>query len=92
MLRAIILPIFRSARLCVTACGIIHPRRCRRSPGSGGTPLPDNVVSALYQSCKTQSSAPEDGQNNFPKHVELIGIVNEPLLLHPVGCLYYLYK
>ena len=22
-------------------------------------------------SCNTQSSAPEDGQNNFPKHVEL---------------------
>ena len=24
----------------------------------------------------TQSSAPEDGQNNCPKHVELTGIVN----------------
>ena len=42
-------------------------------------------------SCNTQSSAPEDGQNNFPKHVELTGIINKPLLLHPVGCLYYLY-
>ena len=41
-------------------------------------------------SCNTQSSAPEDGQNNFPKHVELIGIINKPLLLHLVGCLYYL--
>ena len=39
----------------------------------------------------TQSSAPEDGQNNCPKHVELIGIINKPLLLHLVGCLYYLY-
>ena len=39
----------------------------------------------------TQSSAPEDGQNNYPKHAELIGIINEPLLLHLVGCLYYLY-
>ena len=26
----------------------------------------------------TQSSAPEDGQNNFPKHVELTGIINKP--------------
>ena len=43
-------------------------------------------------SCNTQSSAPEDGQNNFPKHVELTGIINEPLLLHLVGCLYYLYQ
>ena len=41
--------------------------------------------------CNTQFSAPEDGQNNCPKHVELTGIINKPLLLHPVGCLYYLY-
>ena len=40
----------------------------------------------------TQSRAPEDGQNNFPKHVELTGIINKPLLLHLVGCLYYLYQ
>ena len=30
-------------------------------------------------SCNTQSSAPEDGQNNFPKHVELTGIIYKPL-------------
>jgi len=41
-------------------------------------------------SCNTQSGAPEDGRNHRPKHVELIGIINEPLLLHLVGCLYYL--
>ena len=39
----------------------------------------------------TQSSAPEDGKNNCPKHVELTGIINKPLLLHLVGCIYYLY-
>ena len=39
----------------------------------------------------TQSSAPEDGQNNCAKHVDLTGIINKPLLLHLVGCLYYLY-
>jgi len=39
-------------------------------------------------SCNVQSSAPEDGQNNFPKHVELTGIINK----HLVGCLYYLYQ
>ena len=33
----------------------------------------------------TQSSAPEDGRDHRPKHVELIGIVNKPLLLHLVG-------
>jgi len=29
MFRAMISPIFRSIRLCVTACGIMHPRCCR---------------------------------------------------------------
>ena len=43
-------------------------------------------------SCNTQSSAPEDGQKNCPKLVELTGIINKPFLLHLVGCLYYLYQ
>ena len=42
-------------------------------------------------SCNSQSSVPEDGQNNCPKHVELTGIFNKPLLLHLVCGLYYLY-
>ena len=56
MFRALIPPIFRSTKLYVTACGIMHPRCCRR-----------------------------------PKHVELIGILNKPLLLHLVGvCITYI--
>jgi len=43
-------------------------------------------------SCNTQSSAPEDGQNNCLKRAELTGIINKPLLLHLVGCLYYLHQ
>ena len=35
-------------------------------------------------SCKIQSSAPEDRRDQRPKHVELIGIINKPLLLHLV--------
>ena len=27
--------------------------------------------------CNTLSSAPEDGRNNRPKHVEVIGIINK---------------
>jgi len=27
-----------------------------------------------------------------PKHVEMTGIINKPLLLHLVGCIYYLYQ
>jgi len=38
----------------------------------------------------TQSSVLEDGQNNCLKHVELTEIINKPLLLHLVGCLFYL--
>ena len=41
-------------------------------------------------SCNTQSSAPDDGRNNLPKHVELIGIIKNPLLFLLVDCLYYL--
>ena len=54
MFREMILPSFRSTRLCVTACGIMDPR---------------------------QSSAPEDGQNNCPKHVQLTGIMNKPVII-----------
>ena len=42
-------------------------------------------------SCNGQSCAPEDGRNNCPKYVELTAIIYKPLLLHLVGCLYYLY-
>jgi len=41
MFREIILPILRSTRLCVTACGIMHPRCCRLVAG--------NIVAPLYQ-------------------------------------------
>ena len=82
MFREIILPIFRSTRLFVTACGIIHPRCCR--------PATSWVHYTTH--CNTQSSAPEDGLNNFPKHVELTGINNKPLLLNLIGCLFNLYQ
>ena len=36
-------------------------------------------------SCNTRSSAHEDGRDHRPKHVEVIGIINKPLLLHLVG-------
>ena len=38
------------------------------------------------------ASAPEDGRNHRPEHVELIGINNKPLFLHLVGCIYYVYQ
>ena len=51
-----------------------------------------SIVGALYHKLQTQSSSPEDGRNYRPKHVELIGIINKPLLLHLVGCLYYCFR
>jgi hypothetical protein len=51
-----------------------------------------HLYSALYYKLYTQSRAPEDGRNYRPKHVELIGIINKPLLLHLFDCLYYLYQ
>ena len=55
--------------------------------------LVSSSVGALYQNLYIQSKrAPEDGRNHRPKHVELIGIINKTLLLHLVGCLYYLYQ
>ena len=83
MFRAIILPIFRSTRLYVTACGINAPTMLQ----AGGRQHRGCIIPRAV----TQSSAPEDGQNNCTKHVELTGIINKPLLLHLVGCLYYLY-
>ena len=73
----IILPIFRSTRLCYSFWLLATGRQHR------GCIIPKAV---------TQSSAPENGQNNCPKHVELIGIINKLLLLHLVGCLYYLFQ
>ena len=42
-------------------------------------------------SCNTQSSVPEDGRDQRPKHIELIGIINKPLLLHLFG-VYVIYS
>ena len=47
-----------------------------------------SIVRALYHKLETQSSAPEDGRNYCPKQVELIEIINKPLLLHLVDYLY----
>ena len=71
-----------------TGCGVMHPRCCwpvawkRRNSASR---LPADIPVHYTTSCNTQSSAPEDGRIQRPKHVELIGIINKQLLLHLVG-------
>jgi hypothetical protein len=36
-----------------------------------------SIVGALYHKLQSQSSAPEDGRNYRPKHVELIVIIKK---------------
>ena len=53
MFREIILPIFRSTRLCVTVCGIMRPHDVAgRWPATSWVHYTTN--------CNTQSSAPEE--------------------------------
>jgi hypothetical protein len=66
-------------------CGIMHQRFCRP------TGRPATLWVHYTTSCNTPSKAPEDGQNNCPKHIVLTGIINKPLLLHLFVCLFYLY-
>ena len=84
MFRAMISPILRITRLC---------RLCYSLWYNAPTMLPnyEPAESSLHYttSCNKQSSAPEDGRNHRLKHVELNGIINKPLLVHLVGCLYY---
>jgi len=65
MFRATILLIFRSIRLCNTACGMLYPSPDHR---------PATYWVQHTTSCITQSNAREDEQKFCPKHVELIWI------------------
>jgi len=47
------------------------------------------TLQCIIQQAMKTVCAPVDGRNYRPKHVELIGIINKPLLLRLVGCLYY---
>ena len=69
--------------MCVTACGLMHPRCCRPIAWKRSFPLPGYRPATSWVPY-TQSSAPEDGRDQRPKHVELIGIINKPLFLHLV--------
>ena len=53
-----------------TACGIKHRRYCLQAASS-----------ALHTTSCKQSSAPEDGRNYRPKHVELIEIINKTIIV-----------
>ena len=47
MFREIILPIFRSTRLSLTACGIMHPRCCRPEAGGSAHTVKENAEALL---------------------------------------------
>ena len=84
MFRKIILPIFRNTRLCVNSLWYNAPTMLQ----AGGR----QHRGCVKPQAVTQSSVPEEWQNNYPKYVELTGIINKSLLLHLVGYLYYLYQ
>jgi hypothetical protein len=79
------------ALLCSSSRGqIVLIQHLVSSLSVDGYRLPaDNIVGAIYHKLQTQSSAPEDVRNHRPKYAELFGIINKPLLLHLVGCIYY---
>ena len=82
------------------SCFAIRPTICEFSPNTDKC-HPQLIVRPatgrqhrgciISQAVTHRLSAPEDGQNNSPKYVKLIGVINKPLLLHLVGFLYYLY-
>ena len=53
MFREIILPIFRSTRLCVTACGVMNPPRCCRPKAGNITPLLNTGNTCNFSTAKT---------------------------------------
>jgi len=67
----------------------MHPRCCQPvvwKRRNSAAKLPAGIIPVHYTtSCNTQSIAPEDERDHRPKHVELIGIINKPLLVHLVG-------
>jgi hypothetical protein len=95
MFRAIISPILRS-----TDC--VYSLWCYAPPMLPAGNLDEveqviRVTGRQHRRCIIAQAvdtvcAPEDGRNYRLKHVELIGVINKPLLLHLVSCLYYRLK
>ena len=64
-----------------TVCGIKYRQCCLLVTRMRWNWSPvGSIVGALYHKLQTQSSAPEDGQNYRPKHVELIEIINKIII------------
>ena len=75
MFRAFILPIFRNTRLCVTACGTM--------PVAGWQHRRCIIPQAVTHSLVVLKMG-----KIISRHAELTGIINKPLLLRLVGCLF----
>ena len=60
----------------------LHCRKCFRYDEQRSSFHTEGLIIPVSSTCF--------GQLFSPKHVELTGIIIKPLLLHLVGCLYYL--
>ena len=78
MFQAIILPIFRNTRLCVTACGITHPQCCRQHRGC----IIPQAVKHSFALLRMGKKLPETCWADWN--------INKLLLSHLVGLLHYL--
>jgi hypothetical protein len=84
MFRAVILPIFRSTRLCYS---LWYNAPTMLPAGDGqhrGFIIPQAVTHSLVLL--------KMGKIIARNMLSCLGIINKPLLLHLVGCLYYLYQ
>ena len=85
MFREIILPIFRSIRLCVTACGIMHPML----PATGRQYRGCIILQAVTHSLVLLKMGKIIALNML-RWLELL--ISRYCCIYLVGCLYYLYQ
>ena len=93
MFRAVILPIFRSTRLCVTACGIMYTRCCRPVAWIRIQALGRQHYGCVIPQAVTQSLVfPKMGKIIARNMLRWLELLISRFCCHLVGCLYYLYQ
>ena len=101
MFRAIFLPILRSARLCFTVCGTMHPSCCRPVAWSAEVLTMCSVWRMLLEQQQLACIIPQALKHSLallrmgkilPETCWADWNINKLLFLHLVGLLHYLYQ